>query len=639
MRRRSVNKQEDLPTTVIRREFRKIQCWGDPVTFFRDLSVRSKLFGGFGVVLVLTVVLGVVLIVEMGNVNAGGQYLGVNALPSVEAVARIDRDVVDYRRAQLRYILETDPKLEAKEVTAWTNDDDEIQSLLAKHSKLVSNASDARLLAAAKTQWTAYKQLTQAKVLAIGKGAANTALALPLVHASDADYQQLSATLQTWLADNIHWAGERLSGDASTYSSAQMLAILLLAAAVALGVVIALLVPRSIKRGVDVVLDRLRSLQDHCMSYVCEGLEAFARGDLTRTYEPVTDPIPNPSKDEIGQVGTAVNNIREKTVASLNAYNHTRENLSEIVGKVAGSAGEVRAASQEMASTSEQSGRATGEIAHAVGGIAQGAERQAKVVEQARCAAEEVGRAVTEASDTAQKAAEVAREAREVAQQGVAAAEQANEAMRSVRDSSAEVNTAIQELAAKSDQIGEIVQTITGIAEQTNLLALNAAIEAARAGEQGRGFAVVAEEVRKLAEEAQQAAQQISALIGAIQTETGHAVEVVENGAKRTQDGAGVVEQTRAAFQRIDQSVEDMTSRIEQIAAVSEEIAASADSMHESIVEVATVAEESSASTEQVSASTEQTSASAEQISASAQELAGNAESLDRLVAQFKLAS
>ncbi len=153
--------------------------------------------------------------------------------------------------------------------------------------------------------------------------------------------------------------------------------------------------------------------------------------------------------------------------------------------------------------------------------------------------------------------------------------------MRSVRESSTAVSEAIRELAVKSEQIGAIVATITAIAEQTNLLALNAAIEAARAGDQGRGFAVVAEEVRKLAEDSQSAAKEISGLIGAIQTDTNHAVQVVEDGAKRTADGATVVEQTREAFLQIGSSVDDMTARIEQIAAASQQIAASAQSMQE----------------------------------------------------------
>ena len=258
------------------------------------------------------------------------------------------------------------------------------------------------------------------------------------------------------------------------------------------------------------------------------------------------------------------------------------------------------------------------------------------LVESAKRAAEEVAAAVNESAEQAQQTAEVATRAREIAQQGVAAAEQANEAMGSVRDSSESVSAAIRELAAKSEQIGAIVATITGIAEQTNLLALNAAIEAARAGEQGRGFAVVAEEVRKLAEESQHAAQEISGLIGAIQDETTKAVSVVEDGARKTTDGASVVEQTREAFLQIGASVEDMAARVEQIAASAQQITASATRMQANISEVASVAEESSATTEQVSASTEETSASTEQIAASAQELASNAEDLNRLVAQFK---
>jgi methyl-accepting chemotaxis protein len=342
--------------------------------------------------------------------------------------------------------------------------------------------------------------------------------------------------------------------------------------------------------------------------------EQIADGDLSVVVEPRSE------RDALGN-----------SIAAMVA------NLRRLVREVSDAAGSVGLASQQMTVTSEETGRATSEIAHAVSDVAQGVERQVNLIENAKRAADEVTDAVKESAEHAEQTAGVASEARTIAQQGVEAAQQANVAMDAVRDSSEGVTATIRELAAKSEQIGAIVATITGIAEQTNLLALNAAIEAARAGEQGRGFAVVAEEVRKLAEESQRAAHEIAGLIGAIQDETSKAVTVVEDGARKTADGATVVEQAREAFTAIGKAVDDMASRIELIAATAARVTSSATSMQEDLAEVASVAQESSATTEEVSASTEQTSASTQEVAASAEELSANAEALTQLVSQFRI--
>jgi methyl-accepting chemotaxis protein len=368
------------------------------------------------------------------------------------------------------------------------------------------------------------------------------------------------------------------------------------------------------------------------------GLKALANGDLTVHLEAKTKPIePDQRGDDLGELSRAVEGMRALFLDCYVDYNQATEKLRDLVARVSTTARSVGDNSGQMAATSDETGRAAAEIAQAIEHVAQGAERQVQVIDDARRAAVEVASAITESAEQAEQAAEVAGRARDTAQEGVAAAEQADTAMRSVRDSSEAVSTAIGQLAEKSEQIGEIVQTITGIAEQTNLLALNAAIEAARAGEQGRGFAVVAEEVRKLAEESQKAAEQISQLIGSIQHDTAAAVDVVQDGAKKTADGAVVVEQTRKAFLTIVDAVEDMNARVQQIAAATQEITAATSTMQESISEAATVAQESSASTEQVSASTEETSASTEEVAASAAEMASNADALRALVGNFQL--
>jgi methyl-accepting chemotaxis protein len=425
------------------------------------------------------------------------------------------------------------------------------------------------------------------------------------------------------------------ASSAASRSSNMILVVLVIAVigAIALAVV----VTRGIVGRVRTLADRLESLDQHCVNSLEVGLAAIAVGDLTVGAEPVTQPIENPGADEIGDASRSTNELIDKLRSSLASYNGMREQLVEMIGQISTTSRTLNTSSVEMASTSEQAGRAVGEIAGAVGDVASNAEQQLRKIESSRALAEEMAETSKTSSEDVQETAAAATRARELASEGADAVQGATEAMRAVRASSEGTTEAMRELGAKSEQITGIVAAITGIAEQTNLLALNAAIEAARAGEQGRGFAVVAEEVRKLAEESQSAAASITGLIGEIHAETQRAVEVVEDGAKRTEAGTATVDQAREAFLRLGESVDDMSARIERIAQGIATIAEVSERMQHDMTEVAAVAEQSSASTEEVSAATEQTSASAEQIAASAQELSDNAEQLTRLVGRFRL--
>ena len=90
-----------------------------------------------------------------------------------------------------------------------------------------------------------------------------------------------------------------------------------------------------------------------------------------------------------------------------------------------------------------------------------------------------------------------------------------------------EASLNVDRLRESSAAIGNVVNLIAQIARQTTLLALNSTIEAARAGAAGRGFAVVASEVKALAVQTQNATEEITKKIEALQKDAAGSVDAV----------------------------------------------------------------------------------------------------------------
>ena len=557
----------------------------------RDLPIAIKLGAGFGAVILLMGVIALVGLHKLAASNADTEYVATKSMPSVETINSVDTAFTGYHGVQLEHVLADSPADKAGFDRELADEAARVEKGFARYRPMISDAQDRALFERAVAEWKGYVEKTGRFAAASRRGDKEQAEAR--IDSGDDEYDGLQATIARWEAHNDQLADADLEDSRADYKASRELSLALLLAAIALGIGVAVAITRQTKRVVTLVLERLAMLRDHDTKDLRAALGAMADGDLTVSVDPVTPPIENPSKDELGQVAAAVNEIRESTLGSLESYNATRDALSAMIGQVSLSAGTVSSASQEMAATSDEAGRAVDEIAHAVTDVAQGAERQVRMVETTRQTAAGTARVAASSAESAGEAAEVAQETRAIAQEGVAAAQQATDAIRQVADSSREVSDAIGAALRALERIGGIVETITGIAEQTNLLALNAAIEAARAGEQGRGFAVVAEEVRKLAEESQSAAGQIAELIGEIQSETNKVVDVVADSAKRTEDGVATVEQTREAFEQIGASVESMTTRVAEIATAIGQIAGEAEQIQGDIAEVAGVAEAS----------------------------------------------
>ncbi len=182
---------------------------------------------------------------------------------------------------------------------------------------------------------------------------------------------------------------------------------------------------------------------------------------------------------------------------------------------------------------------------------------QLKSANQQASAVSEVSATIVELANAATN---IAGSAKEVA----GTAEKTFIGIQELNDKITQIGNKILILGERSQGITNVVKLIDDISEQTNLLALNAAIEAARAGEAGRGFAVVASEVRKLAERTTESTDEISQLIGEIQSETNSTILSMEGSLQWVTKGLAMVQMTANSSKKISQATHQQRSASSQ---------------------------------------------------------------------------
>ena len=335
-----------------------------------------------------------------------------------------------------------------------------------------------------------------------------------------------------------------------------------------------------------------------------ELIKRIEQGDLSSRAEIDGD-------NEITRITVLLNSMSEQLDSSL-------QTVAKNAKKLKDSAEDLRNVSANLSENTKDMNERAANVASASEEMSVTMNTVSAASEQASVNIESVAHSTEEMNATVDEIAGNSGKARLITQEAVTRVQSASQK--------------VGELGAAAQGISKVVEVIIDIAEQTKLLALNATIEAARAGEAGKGFAVVANEVKELAQQTNNATEEIRKNVQAIQNSTEGTVQEIENINQ-------VIAQVDEIVNSIASAVEEQNVMTREIANNITQAAEGVKDMSANVIQTAAVSSAVAADIAAVSTAGENIYKQSSLMDASAAALVEVNKALNKVVGQFNLSA
>jgi len=495
------------------------------------VTIGNRIFLGFAAATVLLVMLGLFSLSEIGALRESTETIVQRDLAFIQQVNAIRHAKLNMQAAAETGFIEGSRVRGGGDEARrdWAASADTATSGVDRAIALAAEYERGAVSAERATSWRQIGQaLSQAKPVLAGIRTRNEAMFRALdegqmavaaqdrtgLEAPRAAFDASIDKAETGMQQAVEAGQDRVR---RVYELSRVLVIVGILISVAIAVAVAVLIRRSIVGPLGAF-----------MTFV----DRVGQGDLTSQTA-------SAGKDEIGQMGGAMNQMVDGLKDLARQSREATENLNAATA-------EIRASTQEQAASVEEQLAAVQETA--------------ATVDEITHSGAQIGKRAQEVIASAQATAQTSSD-------GLRAVDETAKAMDAIREQAEAVAENIVALSEKTQAIGDIIATVNDLSERSHLLALNAAIEAAAAGENGKSFAVVASEMKMLADQAKSATGQVRAILGDIQRGINSSVMLTEEAVKRVAAGKERTDTTQRTITEITGRVQESVQTFQQIVA------------------------------------------------------------------------
>jgi len=488
------------------------------------LKIGGKLGAAFGVIVCLTIVVGVIGALQIRTIVAADGYMFEKATKPFESLLTIAENFQKVRLQMRNVIMSTDSASLSGAEAEIARLRGEIDAASATFEASLVSSKGHDYFKAYQQALIEYRSVANRIIELVKKG--DREAATVLMNGEGArQAEALQAAVDGIVGSKIDLAATTAQGNNAAGSRATILMLAFTLAAVILAVIIALLLSRSI----SVPIGRIVVFT-----------EAMAKGDLTLVVH--EDMLRR--SDEMGELSRA--------------FRDMQGSLKDIAGGIISASGQVSAGSVQISTTAQE--------------MSQGATEQAASTEEVSSSMEEIAATVKQNTDNAEATESIAVKTAKDAEEGGQAMEESVKAMAVI----AEKIGIIEEIARQTNLLALNAAIEAARAGEAGKGFAVVASEVRKLAERSQN---ASGEITRLSKDTMETVRRAGEIIQVIVPDIKKTASLVQEIAAASREQGSGIEQVNKAMMQLDSVVQQNASASEELASMAEELSGQSEQL------------------------------------------------------------